>query len=132
MLKRKAIFVAMMAACGSLTLGTAAQAQVPYPYGGPGPGYHRPPPPPPGGPGYRPPPGPGYRGGPPPHVQRQHYGWRNKGGRIPRGQGYVVTDYRRHGLRQPPRGYHWVRDGDQYLLAGIASGIISGIISATR
>lgn len=126
MLKRKAIFVAMLAACAPLAFGSAAQAQ-PYPYGpgqrpGPGPGYNRPPPPPP----------PGYRGPPPRVQQNQSYGWRRNGGRIPRGQGYVVSDYRRHGLRQPPRGYHWVRSGDQYLLAGITSGIISGIISATR
>lgn len=123
MLKRKAIFVALMAASAPFALSGAAQAQAPYPNGPYGPpGYHRPPPPP-----------PGYHRGPPPRAhQGKHYGWRQKGGRIPRGQGYVVSDYRRHGLRPPPRGYHWVRDGNDYILAGIASGLISGIISATR
>lgn len=38
---------------------------------------------------------------------------------------YVVHDYREYRLRRPPRGYHWVRaDGGDYLLVGIATGII--------
>lgn len=38
---------------------------------------------------------------------------------------YVVHDYREYRLREPPRGYHWVRSDDgQYLLIGIATGII--------
>ena len=38
---------------------------------------------------------------------------------------YVVHDYREYRLRPPPRGYHWVRaDDGQYLLIGIATGII--------
>jgi Ni/Co efflux regulator RcnB len=38
---------------------------------------------------------------------------------------YVVHDYREYRLRPPPRGYHWVRSDDgQYLLIGIATGII--------
>lgn len=42
---------------------------------------------------------------------------------------YVVRDYRGYGLRQPPRGHHWVRDdyGD-YLLVAIATGLIADLI----
>ncbi len=42
---------------------------------------------------------------------------------------YVVVDYGRYGLRQPPRGHHWRRDdrGD-WLLVAIASGIIADVI----
>ncbi|MES1198588.1 MAG: RcnB family protein [Pseudomonadota bacterium] len=42
---------------------------------------------------------------------------------------YTEVDYRTAHLRQPSRGYHWVRDdqGD-YLLAAVASGIIASVI----
>lgn len=44
------------------------------------------------------------------------------------GPTYVVRDYRTYRLREPPRGYHWVRgDGGQYLLVAIATGIILDI-----
>lgn len=39
---------------------------------------------------------------------------------------YYVTDYRRHHLAAPPRGYRWVRPADdRYLLVEVASGLIS-------
>ncbi len=41
-----------------------------------------------------------------------------------------VRDYRRYRLSAPPRGYHWVRSDNQYLLIGITSGLISSIITA--
>ncbi len=42
---------------------------------------------------------------------------------------YVVHDYRSYHLRQPPRGYHWVRDDDgQYLLVAITTGIILDMV----
>jgi Ni/Co efflux regulator RcnB len=37
---------------------------------------------------------------------------------------YVVEDWRGHGLHSPPRGYHWVQTGGDYVLAAIATGII--------
>jgi Ni/Co efflux regulator RcnB len=40
-----------------------------------------------------------------------------------------VRDYRRYRLSAPPRGYHWVRADNQFLLVGITSGIISSIIA---
>ena len=43
---------------------------------------------------------------------------------------YAEVDYRSNrNLRQPPRGYHWVRnDGGDYLLAAIVSGLILQVI----
>jgi Ni/Co efflux regulator RcnB len=50
-----------------------------------------------------------------------------RGARLPpeyRNRQYVVNDWRSHGLRTPPRGYHWVQTGGDYVLVAIASGII--------
>jgi len=42
---------------------------------------------------------------------------------------YVVSDYNRYHLRQPPRGYHWVRDdNNNFLLVAISSGIIADLL----
>lgn len=42
---------------------------------------------------------------------------------------YVVNDYHRYHLRQPPRGHRWVRDDHgNYLLVAIASGIIADLL----
>ena len=40
----------------------------------------------------------------------------------------MIYDYRRYRLRPPPRGYHWVRAGDDYVLAAIATGLILDVI----
>jgi Ni/Co efflux regulator RcnB len=40
------------------------------------------------------------------------------------GPNYVVRDYGYYRLRPPPRGYHWVRSDNDYLLVAIATGII--------
>lgn len=83
-----------------------------------------------------------YRGqwyyGPPPssydyrYVDYGYRAWR-RGDRLPRyyRDYYRPVDYRYYRLRQPPRGYHYVRDdrGD-YLLVGIATGVILGVILA--
>jgi Ni/Co efflux regulator RcnB len=37
---------------------------------------------------------------------------------------YVVSDWRGHHLSAPPRGYHWVQAGGDYVLVAIATGII--------
>ena len=47
-----------------------------------------------------------------------------------RGNDRVVTDYNSNHLRQPPRGYHWVRDdGGNFVLVAITTGVISEILS---
>jgi Ni/Co efflux regulator RcnB len=41
---------------------------------------------------------------------------------------YVVNDWRARRLSAPPRGQHWVRAGDDYVLASIATGIIAQVL----
>jgi len=50
-----------------------------------------------------------------------------RGDRVPqeyRSRQYVVDDWRGHGLRRPPRGYHWVQSGGDYMLIAITTGIV--------
>jgi Ni/Co efflux regulator RcnB len=50
-----------------------------------------------------------------------------RGDRLPpeyRHRNYVVDDWRDHHLNAPPRGYHWVQVGGDYVLVAIATGII--------
>ena len=61
---------------------------------------------------------------------RHDEGWHGRGHHWERGHRYsgpivIVRDYDTYRLRQPPRGYHWVRDDDNnYVLVAIATGII--------
>lgn len=51
----------------------------------------------------------------------------HRGERLPieyRNRTYVVDDWRAHQLSAPPRGYHWVQVGGDYVLVAIATGII--------
>lgn len=71
------------------------------------------------------------------HDYRRHddrrYGYRHGGrghwerGHRYNGRSYVVRDYRHYRLRPPPRGYHWVRADNDYLLVAIATGVILDI-----
>ncbi len=76
--------------------------------------------------------------GPPPShlaelVELGYRVWR-RGERLPAyyRDSLGVIDYRVYDLDPPPRGYHYVRDdrGD-YLLIGIATGVILGVILAS-
>jgi Ni/Co efflux regulator RcnB len=54
-----------------------------------------------------------------------------KGGRLPseyRNKQYVVNDWQGHHLSRPPRGQHWVQTGGDYVLVGIATGVIASIL----
>jgi Ni/Co efflux regulator RcnB len=84
---------------------------------------HRPPPPPRYGHGYDH--GPAYYHRPPP----RYYGHWERGHRY-YGRNVVVYDYGSYRLRSPPRGYHWVRENNDFLLVAVATGIILDI--ATR
>jgi Ni/Co efflux regulator RcnB len=60
------------------------------------------------------------RGAGPEHAFR-------RGGHLPnqyRTRQYVVEDWRGHHLSAPPRGYHWVQTGGDYVLVAIATGLI--------
>jgi Ni/Co efflux regulator RcnB len=81
----------------------------------------------------RPGPGPVVRPGPPPmRGSGPDRRWM-RGDRLPpayRTNHYVVNDWRVHHLSRPPRGYHWVQYGSDYLLVAIATGVIMQLILA--
>ena len=55
----------------------------------------------------------------------------HKGDRLPAAehrQQYVVNDWRARKMSAPPKGYHWVRSGDDYVLAAVATGVITAIM----
>jgi len=75
--------------------------------------------------------------GPPPQAYYGRPGYRpgytawRRGATLPayyRGNSYRVNEYRRYGLRPPPRGYYWYNDNGNYLLAAIATGVILDVI----
>ena len=50
-----------------------------------------------------------------------------RGDRLPReyrDRQYVVEDWREHRLSAPPRGYHWVQVGGDYVLVSIGNGVV--------
>ncbi|MBC5784617.1 RcnB family protein [Ramlibacter sp. USB13] len=66
---------------------------------------------------------------------RRYYNARSpefrRGHRLPpelRQNQYVVSNWRGHHLSAPPRGYHWVQVGPDYVLAAIATGVITNLI----
>jgi Ni/Co efflux regulator RcnB len=67
-----------------------------------------------------------HRGGGPRHDlrrgQRLHQEYRDNR--------YVVNDWRERRLSAPPRGQHWVQAGNDYVLAAIATGVITQILLA--
>lgn len=57
----------------------------------------------------------------------------SRGDRVPhdyRGRQYVVNDWRGHRLAPPPRGAQWVGVGADYLLIGIATGVVMQAVLA--
>ena len=63
------------------------------------------------------------------HTVRQ-WAW---GQRMPsnyRSNQYVVRDYDRYGLYQPPHGYQYVRSGNDVVLANSSTGLIAAVIAS--
>ncbi len=55
----------------------------------------------------------------------------HRGDRLPpqyHNRQYVVDDWRGHRLSEPPRGYHWVQYGSDYVLVAIATGVILNLM----
>ncbi len=68
------------------------------------------------------------------HERRDYRHWQ-RGQRLDaryRDNRYYVSDWRRHGLRAPPRGYRWQRVNDNYILAAVATGLIASVIIANN
>lgn len=66
-------------------------------------------------------------------ARQERRRWR-QGQRLDRRYGnyYVVNDWRARRLPPPRRGYHWVRSGDDYVMAAVAGGLIASVIAASR
>lgn len=65
------------------------------------------------------------------HDNGRHRGW-SRGDVLPaqyRSRSYVIRDYSRYRLAAPPRGYEYVRYGDDALLTSMGSGIIARVIA---
>ncbi len=63
------------------------------------------------------------------HAVRQ-WAW---GQRMPsqyRSSQYVVRDYDRYGLYQPPHGYQYVRSGNDVVLSNSSTGMIAAVIAS--
>ena len=66
----------------------------------------------------------------PPHGY-QARSW-SYGQRLPaqyRSRGYVVNNFSSYGLRAPPRGYEYVRTGNDVVLTAVATGLITAVIA---
>ncbi|QQX90821.1 RcnB family protein [Gluconobacter sphaericus] len=66
------------------------------------------------------------------HGGGQNRIWR-RGDRYdgPRDDRWAVNNWRSYrGLYAPPRGYYWMRYGNQFLLTALATGLIAGVVTA--
>lgn len=64
------------------------------------------------------------------HRYEKSHHWR-RGDRLPKvyhSHWRVIHDYRAHRLRRPPRDCHWVRIGNDVVLASIATGLILEVL----
>ena len=55
----------------------------------------------------------------------------HRGDRLPtnyRDNRYVVNDWQSHHLRRPPSGYHWVNVNGDFVLAAVATGVITDML----
>ena len=56
-------------------------------------------------------------------------GWRRGQYFPPAARGAALSDYARYHLRRPPPGYYWYRNGDDFILASLASGLIFEVVT---
>jgi len=71
-------------------------------------------------------------GGPPPPPPMPHHDWR-RGQPVPPqylAPQYVVDDWRAYDLQPPPAGYRWLRVNGDFVLAAVATGVITSILLA--
>ena len=66
---------------------------------------------------------------PAPRYKPAPHHWK-KGERMSNWRAHApIRDYGRYGLRKPPAGQHWVKVDNDYVLLGIATGLITSIIA---
>jgi len=69
----------------------------------------------------------------PGHHQQPHATAHSKGERLARdARGERVPDYRKHGLKAPPKGHEWRKVDNDYVLIVVATGLISSVVAASR
>jgi len=61
------------------------------------------------------------------HTAYSGHAWHN-GDRY-NGSRHTVSNWQYYHLRQPPAGYEWVQDGNQFVLIAVTSGIIADVIA---
>lgn len=59
-----------------------------------------------------------------PHKKGERLAQNSRGDRVP--------DYRKHGLKAPPKGHEWRKVDNDYVLIAVTTGIISSVIAASR
>jgi Ni/Co efflux regulator RcnB len=65
--------------------------------------------------------------------EQPHGNPHRKGERLAQGaRGERVPDYRKHGLKAPPKGHEWRKVDNDYVLIAVTTGIISSVIAASR
>ena len=77
-------------------------------------------------------PGPQFKPAPQPHAHKPMPARRkfSRGDRFQDWRRYAeVRDYKRHGLRPPAPGPRWIKVDNDYVLIGIATGVIASIIA---
>jgi hypothetical protein len=61
-------------------------------------------------------------------VGPRHHVWmRGERFRPAFGRPVIVSNWGFYHLRRPPVGYHWVREGDRFLLVALTTGVIADI-----
>ena len=63
-------------------------------------------------------------------APRHHMWVRGERFRPAFGRPIIVNNWGFYHLRRPPAGYHWVRDGDRFLMVALATGLIADIALA--
>ena len=63
-----------------------------------------------------------------PDYRPGYNAWRRGALLPPTYRSYVIEDYTRYRLRPPPRGYVWYRVGDDFMLTGVANGMIFEVV----
>lgn len=66
---------------------------------------------------------------PPRGYQVRNWSYGQRMPAVYRSRAYVLNDYGRYGLRPPPRGYEYVRSGDDVILTAVATGLITAVIA---
>lgn len=66
---------------------------------------------------------------PPRGYQARSWSYGQRMPAVYRSRAYVVNDYGRYGLRAPPRGYEYVRSGNDVVLTAVATGLITAVIA---